>query len=276
MQRVRSRDVTGPMQDWIVGQALYHHWTPKQIFDYLQNMGKQDSDDAVALLESLQSLERELPEIWTIQRIVRDFTPQDTSDPWKIDDKDTKPDDLACIMAMLEFVIEDSYGEITTLTKDEVEWTLRLHKAAPGAGVGITWRLVRLYMLYRSRGESTRPLDIFVALRPWAGMGEEALYDWFVADGMIPEAPLRSWLRDLAASPIASETMARELTESGLDTDSMSQVTGIPSTILDKKKGKLGKFIEGERTDAWRTVNEVIATKKPKEEGSPKQKKSKK
>ena len=259
--RKRGRDLSGPMQDWIVEKAL-DRWTPKQIFNYLDKLRGDERDK---FLQEHQT--DDLPPYQTIRRVVSDMTIRDTSDTWRIDDKDTKPEDLRCILDVLRTVIEDSYGEKTTLTKEEVGWILRIAKAAPTAKRWMVRRLVQLYMLYDSTGQSTTDLDTFIAFKPWEEWEngtEFTFYEEFMMMGMIPQLKLISWLQGSSSS----ETKAKELIESGLNLDGMSKLSGVPPKILAKlvqNRPKLKEFLERDKEDGFGVIIDVTRSRNTEE-----------
>jgi len=235
------------MQDWIEAKAL-DRWTPKQIFDYLDALRGDKLDK---FLEEHQA--DALPPLYTIQRIVKDMTVVDTSDAWRMDDKDTKPEDLRLILDILTDVIESSYGEKLTLTKAEVAWIVRISKAAPTAPSWLVWRLVQLYLLYESQGRSTKDFDIFVAYKPWEDW--EAHIEWgaYSIDSRIfslfPSIPYLSWLKSSGSARDRAADLV-EMLKSGADLATMSAFANIPPWKLEEvlqNRPLLEKYVEQHR-----------------------------
>jgi hypothetical protein len=131
------------------------------------------------------------PKIYTIRRIVSDMTIPDTSGTWSPANKDTAPEDLRTILDVLAWISLDTKGKKTTLTKAEVEWILRIAKAAPNAGSRVIWRVVQRYMLAEAKGESSEALDTYLAFKPWESENRFRNYNHLASYGWIKEAPGR-------------------------------------------------------------------------------------
>ena len=191
-----GRDVDGKLQDFIQ-EKVRQKWTAKQIDDLFQQIKRKEVDRKAFFERMGLPATTPFPEIHTIRRIVHDMVTPDTSGPWNPSDKDTAPGDLRTILDILAWITLDTKGKKTTLTKAEVGWILKIAKAAPSAGSRVIWRLVQRYMLAEAKGESTQPLDTYLALKPWESANRFANYIYTSKQGMITEPQGRTGIDEL-------------------------------------------------------------------------------
>ena len=143
------------------------------------------------VLKQSQTSESSVPTLRTIQRIVADMAPRDTSGLWTAEHAQERP---RPILDTLVAVIEQTHGRVTALTREEARWIARLDTVAPDVRPFEWWRIARLYLGRINRSERTHDLDAFLAFAPWRG-GEAGRrrYDNALRAGWIQPVP--SFLR---------------------------------------------------------------------------------
>jgi hypothetical protein len=132
-----------------------------------------------------------VPSLRTVQRILSEGRPRDTSGRWTIQSNDG--DRVRVVLDALAAVIEQTRGRVNGFTKEEADWIARLDRAAPGLPPFELWRIARLYIGRLSRNEPTDDLDALLAFAPWRGeLGTWTSwprYDNAVEAGWINAAP---------------------------------------------------------------------------------------
>src|SRR6266571_2388636 len=134
-----------------------------------------------------------LPTLRTVQRIVSERTPRDKSGPWTM--QDAGPD-ARTVLDVLAAAIEQTEGRVTTVSRDEAAWVVRLSQVTSGLWPYELWQLARLYVGRVSRGESASDLEAFLAYAPWRdGEAGWQRYDGAVDAGWL--RPIPSFVRQL-------------------------------------------------------------------------------
>ena len=106
-----------------------------------------------------------IPHIRTIQRIVRENTPQDPSAPWQL--AEASGGDAALVLPVLAAMIEVSEGRLKALSTAKAEWIVKLRRVADDLPLWAIYELTIKYMLRRERHNPTDDLDAFLAFAPW-------------------------------------------------------------------------------------------------------------
>lgn len=105
------------------------------------------------------------PDLRTIQRWVKKFTPQDPSGPWQL--AEATGEDAALVLPVLAELIEASGGRLNIISNAKAEWIVRLRHVADDLPPWTIYELAHVYMLRRERQDSTDDLDAFLAFAPW-------------------------------------------------------------------------------------------------------------
>lgn len=123
-------------------------WSPSQVLQKLQSDLPPD----------------EVPNIRTIERVMKEDLTADLSDPWT---PASAAGNLAAISEVLGEVIDRTDARVHRLSEGEAEWVERVHGIAPDAPPWQTYLLAREYVLRTGKGEPTTDLDGLLALAPW-------------------------------------------------------------------------------------------------------------
>lgn len=116
-------------------------------------------------LEGKEKFKDKLPSLRTVQTIVKQGRPRDTTGAWTLED--SAAGDAALVLETLAAVIEYSEGLTTAFTIKQAEWIVRIRRAAPDLHL---WAAYHLAWSYQSRIEekiSTADLDAYLAFAPW-------------------------------------------------------------------------------------------------------------
>lgn len=173
MKRQKHPKVDLDMQAEIERLALMN-WGATQIHTHLERQ------------EAL--VDRKLPTVRTVQRIVAGLAPRDSSGPWHIQDADSG--EARLILDVLAAVVTETEGRKSQLTRTEADWTVRIRRAATNIPTWETWMTARFYMAREAAGEETVDLDCLLAFNPWKGGEKAEQYFQAVQAGWIPIAPL--------------------------------------------------------------------------------------
>jgi hypothetical protein len=160
-----------------IQQLALEGFTPTQIERTLQ-----------AKRQLLEKWGTNVPSLRTVQRVVREMSPKETSRPWTLDESDgLEPDTLRAVLDVQRTVIERTRGRRISLTVAEVGWIARLHSAAPELD---SWDLFWYTSLYLGRGKGqTVDLDSLVAFRPWRDEEAAKRYQVALDEAWVPPAP---------------------------------------------------------------------------------------
>jgi len=129
----------------------------------------------------------DLPEIRTVQRIVKDVRVPDTSGPWQFGDSPADVQDV--ILDTLAALVTWTEGRVQELTADEAETLAQLAPRTRTMDARQRWRLAQLYRLRRARDASTADLDQFLAFAPWADNEHRQRYERALKLGHVPRSP---------------------------------------------------------------------------------------
>lgn len=170
-----QRRIHGDIQAVIEGKAL-ERWTPAQIEKWLND------DDR---------FKGKVPTLRTIQRIVRDILPLETSGEWRL--LDSEPSDVALVVETLGAAIVQSGGRVTSFSRDLADLIVRIRRAAPDLGLHAVYLLASHYSLALQRGWQTAGIDALLALAPWKGPEAEEQFQHALAVGWIPGTVGQLW-----------------------------------------------------------------------------------
>ncbi|MGE0541497.1 MAG: helix-turn-helix domain-containing protein [Dehalococcoidia bacterium] len=126
-------------------------------------------------LEQREELRGRLPTVRTVQTIVKDVRPRDTSAAWSL--AIAGPDEAAAVLPVLAAVVESTRGEVRTLTQREAGWIAKLRAVAADLPARETYRLARLFIAREDRSEPSADLDLFIAFAPWRNRQASDRYD---------------------------------------------------------------------------------------------------
>jgi len=106
---------------------------------------------------------RDLPDLRTIQRMVRDISIVDKSGEWSI--ADSEPEDARLVLDV--FADGCANGYLFHISKDLANWVVRVKKIALGAPAQIVFFLAFLYLTRDDTGVEIKGLDGYLAFTPW-------------------------------------------------------------------------------------------------------------
>lgn len=163
-QRRRKRETADDIHQKIIELGNLQ-WTPTQIHRYL--MSRPEFEGRV------QSLK-------TVQRILKeDVVPRAEGNSWSFAETVVDVDDPAnarLVMDQLAFVWEESKGRISSVTRGEAEWIIRLKTAYPEMPPNAVWAFTREgkaidYAKEIGRDPDDLALDpfyeLFIAMQAW-------------------------------------------------------------------------------------------------------------
>ena len=195
-----------------------------------------------------------LPDVRTVQRIIKDIGPSDTSDVWNVRDGDDV--DVRQILRVLHEVTKRSEGRKNTFTKNEAKWIGRVVRALPkeyseGPNtfnlVGIHL-LAREYMVREEHKGSTADLEHFLAY--W-GQGQQLHHfdDYWqdVDKGWI--APPRGVLFTLAAELRESEYRQENRASQSRSDDARKSLSKEGKEWMDRRDKEIEKMEEGSENE---------------------------
>lgn len=180
--RLKKRRIKGHVQEKIEVLALRRR-SAKQIYDQLSEDEDIDPDD--------------LPTLRTVERIVNDVRPRDTSAPWSLADSDA--DNVPAVLETLAAVIEFTEGRVTHLTRAQATWIARIRRAAPDLAL---WRVYLVAMMYQKEEEKNADasgLDAYLAFAPWRSREDALRYQ---------KAFQAGYIRDYYMFRLNAETLA--------------------------------------------------------------------
>jgi hypothetical protein len=131
----------------------------------------------------------ELPNLRTVQRVVREHVQADDSGSWELDVKAGA--DAAAVVEVLATVVSITGGVTRAVTNLEAAWVKTLASIAPDLDPWRTYRAARVYIARRARNESTLDLEVWLGLAPWRA-GRRERYEELIADGVVPRSPVDS------------------------------------------------------------------------------------
>jgi hypothetical protein len=190
----------------------------------------------------------DLPNLRTVQRIVRERLQTDDSGPWEVDAG--KVAEAAVVIEVLATVVWVTGGRTRAITKLEATWVETITAVAPDLNPWARYRAARFYVARKARREPTLDLDTWLGLAPWRP-GRRERYEKLVADGIVARSPTdTSTLGD--SSAIVREVFgdARSLTRSeiaerlaGLNVDD-PEVAFTVAELLPQMEGLLQQMEE--------------------------------
>jgi len=131
----------------------------------------------------------EIPSLRTVQNIVADLRPRESSGSWSLADANT--DEAALVMPVWREVVEYTQGEVSHLTQAEAEWIVKIRRLAPelypkGLSFWHIYLLAREYVLLTDREKPTTGPDAYLAYAPWESLKAALLYEEALRKKRIP------------------------------------------------------------------------------------------
>lgn len=155
-----------------IEEKIAEGWSAKQIREYLEG------DPA---LEEY----KKRPDTRTIQRMISERA-ADESGSWE--PEPAAEIDPAAAFPVLSEVVRRTEGRVSHLSRLEARWVSTLLAARANLPPWETYRLARLYIWRRQRGEPTADLDAFLAFAPWQETQAEP-YISAIIGRLVPTAP---------------------------------------------------------------------------------------
>jgi hypothetical protein len=160
-RRRRSRSIPIEVQKAIEAEAVY-------------GFGKREIYRALERRDDLRDL---LPSEKTVGRFIDEIPRRDTSAPWSVGDLDEAESEL--LLEALRDVIERSSGNISSITRLEAHYIVRLSQMVPGLQPLGLWRVARVYAGRAASRTPTADLDAYLAFGPWRS--DEARQRYYAA-----------------------------------------------------------------------------------------------
>jgi hypothetical protein len=149
----------------------------------------------------------DMPEIRTVQRIVKALRVPDDSGPWQFGDSSVEVQEV--ILDTLAALVTWTEGRTQELTADEAKTLAQLAPRTRTMDVRQRWRLAQLYRLRRSRDAPTIDLDQYLAFAPWISDERHRSYERALELGHVPRPPalLYADLEELSYGDIEDQGM---------------------------------------------------------------------
>ena len=163
----------------------------KQIHAELIRLGKlRDTADLTREdnAEAPDWSEGDVPDVRTIQRIVKDLRPTDPhGTPWGL-----TPDNAEQAAAILrvQAAVAKSHGVRLDLSVSQANWIWSVSKIAPDLSPWLTYRTGLLLWRRDTAGEPTPDIQGWLAFRPWASDDDANEYSKAIEAGRVPPSPL--------------------------------------------------------------------------------------
>lgn len=163
--------------------------TPSQIYDVLE---REFAHEPTVV-----------PNKRTVQRVVADLRPRDTSGEWRLSDAD--PEDAALVLPAVAELLIRTKGQVP-VTNAEAEQLVRLRRAADDLTPWSAWELARLYTSLSDSARDLIPaIDAVVAFAPWRDDAHRERYEEARAAGWLPansrELGVMAWVMGFTVVP---------------------------------------------------------------------------
>lgn len=133
-----------------------------------QGYGGAAIEKALLTDPALEALSSEIPSKRQIQRLVTKHATGDSSPAWSPVLSQEPPEVTRALTAVIADVVEETGGQVTQLTQQEVQYLRGIWTIAPCIPPWLMYRIAREYIRREAKGETT-DLDLLLALRPWEG-----------------------------------------------------------------------------------------------------------
>lgn len=159
---------------------------PVKVENRLQSLIDQGYGPAAIVGHLAEEFPDDAPSESTIKRRIRTLRSIDKSGQWSL--LDGSPEATGAVLDVLGFVIESTEGRITSLTKTEASWVVRLYAVRPDLPPEDAWFLVRSYVVRDAHGDATDDLDTYLAFAPWRSYEHTVRYSQAINMAGIPPA----------------------------------------------------------------------------------------
>jgi hypothetical protein len=188
--RKRSRRIPIPMERAIESLAVEGH-EGRQIHAELIRLGKlRDTADQTGVqnAEAPDWAEGDVPDVRTVQRIVKDHRPTDPSGtPWALTLDNAEQ---AAAILRVQAGVAKSHRVRLELSVSQANWVWSVSKIAPDLSPWWTYRVGLLLWRRDTAGEPTTDLQGWLAFRPWASDDDANEYSKAIDAGLVPLSPL--------------------------------------------------------------------------------------
>ena len=181
--RRRRRNMDGDIEDEI-REKIYLKWSGSQIHKHIEAKLKAEGK------------ERFIPELRTVQRMIKDFSIIDKSGDWSI--ADSEPEDARLVLDVFADGIAQGYSSPNPPSKKFADWLIRVKRIAPDAPTPVVFFLSLLYSIAEEDSFiELKALDSYLAFTPWKEDRQYLrLYKRAVAKKWVPEVEMWSVLVD--------------------------------------------------------------------------------
>lgn len=124
-----------------------------------------------------------LPHKRTIQRIIADEEPRDTSAPWKL--TPTSSASAAFLLSVQADMRMQTRGRVLGFSIETAHWIEAVHRAAPDLDPWRTYRVARAYQARTDQGAATDDLDMWLGFAPWRGNASAVRYAQAAREGWV-------------------------------------------------------------------------------------------
>lgn len=186
----------------------------------------------------------EIPEIRTLQRMVRKAAPLDESGPWSFAEaSEHDPDKARLVLDVVVAIFRASEGRVW-LTNALADWVARIRTVSPTVWPGMAYALAFSYRSLRARNKDTRCLDIILATKLWERRGVVNLWELTGRD-CHRLGQSEQWM-DFALEMAVALDVAPEsnMTPEQIDAD----LIGVPRSVFyEEMKRHIDREAKGER-----------------------------
>lgn len=127
----------------------------------------------------------------TVSNIVRRWRQPEPQSAWSLARPDAA-ESASAVLPVIAAVLVRSEGERRFVTVSEARWISRIVRASPGIPPWVSYVLAR-ECLRREAAKEFRPIDLYLALRPWTREGAATAsrlgYRWIPWSDVAPENP---------------------------------------------------------------------------------------
>ncbi len=156
--------------------------TPQDVIDEIHRLAAQgwkpaEIDRHLSLHEKFR--DRAPRSLKTVRDIAAEVTPRDESGDWSFARAHTSEAEL--VLPVLAAVVENTAGRVRRVSNREAEWIARMREAVSDIPLWWSYLFARRFLVAQERGESTAPLDEFLAFAPWregSRYGDAYLLGW--------------------------------------------------------------------------------------------------
>ena len=175
----------------VIESLAIQSYEGKQIHDELVRLGQLRDAADLAHVENGEAPpwgEDDVPNVRTIQRIVRDLRPADTDGtPWALTLENAEQ---AAAILRVQAGVAKSHSVRLELSVSQANWVWSVSKIAPDLSPWWTYRVGLMLWRRDTAGEPAADVQGWLAFRPWASDDDANEYSKAIGAGLVPPSPL--------------------------------------------------------------------------------------